>query len=63
MCVYVYLYIYFLLLFIYRKLGKQFNIQGIPALIVIKKDGTVVSENGRGDVEKKGVNAYKDWSK
>lgn len=46
-----------------EKLSEKFGIQGIPALVVTKKDGTVVSENGRGDVEKKGVNAYKDWSK
>lgn len=46
-----------------RKLGEKYGIQGIPALVVIKKDGTIVTENGRGDVEKKGVNAFKDWSK
>lgn len=44
-------------------MGEKYGIQGIPALVVIKKDGTIVTENGRGDVEKKGVNAFKDWNK
>lgn len=46
-----------------RILKKEFNIQGIPSLIVVKKDGTVVSTNGRSDVERRGSLAYKDWSK
>lgn len=46
-----------------ENLKKQFNIQGIPSLIVVKRDGTVVSSNGRSDVERKGSNAFKDWSK
>ena len=46
-----------------EKLGEQFGIQGIPTLIVVKKDGTVVSTNGRADVEQKGANAFKEWMK
>lgn len=57
-CFQLIIYSYF-----FRKLGEKYGIQGIPALVVIKKDGTIVTENGRGDVEKKGVNAFKDWSK
>lgn len=60
-------YIFCLTLFIYysffSKLKKEFNIQGIPALIVVKKDGTIVSTNGRSDVERKGSNAVKGWMK
>jgi len=31
-------------------LDQKYGIEGIPTLIVCKKDGTVVTENGRGDV-------------
>ncbi|GIY67808.1 probable nucleoredoxin 1 [Caerostris darwini] len=45
-----------------EQLKKKFNVQGIPMLIITKKDGTIVSTNGRSDVENKGANAFKDWS-
>jgi len=45
------------------QLKKQFKIEGIPTLVIIKKDGTVVSKNGRSDVERKGAAAFKDWNK
>ncbi|KFM74094.1 Nucleoredoxin-like protein 2, partial [Stegodyphus mimosarum] len=46
-----------------EQLKKKFNIQGIPTLVVIKKDGSVVTTNGRSDVEKKGSAAFKEWNK
>ncbi|GFQ92354.1 hypothetical protein TNCT_521511 [Trichonephila clavata] len=46
-----------------EQLKKKFNVQGIPMLIVTKSDGTIVSINGRSDVENKGVKAFQDWSK
>ncbi|XP_015914691.1 nucleoredoxin-like protein 2 isoform X2 [Parasteatoda tepidariorum] len=45
------------------QLKKKYDIHGIPTLIVIKKDGTIISTNGRSDVEKKGASAFKEWSK
>ncbi|GFX14188.1 nucleoredoxin-like protein 2 [Trichonephila clavipes] len=48
---------------IVEQLKKKFNVQGIPMLIVTKSDGTIVSTNGRSDVENKGVKAFQDWSK
>ncbi|CAL1281400.1 unnamed protein product [Larinioides sclopetarius] len=45
------------------QLKKKFNVQGIPMLIVTRKDGTVISTNGRSDVESKGVKAFNDWNK
>merc|ERR1712227_605855 len=30
--------------------GQKMGVQGIPALMVMNKDGTVKSKNGRGDV-------------
>ncbi|GFS37710.1 nucleoredoxin [Trichonephila inaurata madagascariensis] len=47
---------------IVEQLKKKFNVQGIPMLIVMKSDGTIVSTNGRSDVENKGVKAFQDWS-
>ncbi|XP_035229749.1 nucleoredoxin-like protein 2 isoform X2 [Stegodyphus dumicola] len=46
-----------------EQLKKKFNIQGIPTLVVIKKDGSVITTNGRSDVEKKGAAAFKEWNK
>ena len=43
------------------KLKSQFNVTGIPKLVVLGKDGNVVSENGRMDVANLGVGALKKW--
>ncbi|KAL3078063.1 hypothetical protein niasHT_033785 [Heterodera trifolii] len=32
-------------------LSKKFGISGIPALVVLKKDGTLVTKDGRADVQ------------
>merc|ERR1712141_513749 len=37
-----------------RELGTKYNVGGIPTLVVLKGDGTLISANGRGDVEAKG---------
>uniref|UniRef100_A0A914CFU6 Thioredoxin domain-containing protein n=1 Tax=Acrobeloides nanus TaxID=290746 RepID=A0A914CFU6_9BILA len=43
-------------------LAKRYNIAGIPSLIVIKPDGTVISENGRSEIESKPPKkAFADW--
>lgn len=42
---------------------SKYSIRGIPTLIVVKKDGTLVTENGRKDVESKGIQAAKEWLK
>eukprot|EP00095_Tigriopus_kingsejongensis_P011284 maker-scaffold14_size734282-snap-gene-2.20 protein:Tk11284 transcript:maker-scaffold14_size734282-snap-gene-2.20-mRNA-1 annotation:"nucleoredoxin-like protein 2" len=44
-----------------RELKQHFAISGIPALIVLKKDGTVVTKDGRAHVQGKGPNAVKEW--
>merc|ERR1712146_630671 len=33
-----------------QNMGQAMGVSGIPALMVMKKDGTVASKNGRGDV-------------
>jgi len=44
-----------------KALEKLFDISGIPALVICKADGTVVSKNGRADVQKKGPKALQAW--
>ncbi|XP_054717777.1 nucleoredoxin-like protein 2 [Uloborus diversus] len=48
---------------IVEQIKKKFDIRGIPSLVIVKKDGTVVTSNGRSDVEKKGAAAVKEWMK
>ena len=42
-------------------LQTKFDIHGIPALIVCKSDGSIVTKNGRADVEKEGAEGMKKW--
>eukprot|EP00438_Fugacium_kawagutii_P014419 Skav236074 [mRNA] locus=scaffold2211:222601:223026:- [translate_table: standard] len=37
-----------------EELAEKFGVKGIPMLVVLKPDGTVVSENGRGEVQNSG---------
>ena len=42
-------------------LTKEYGIIGIPHLVVLKPDGTVVVQNGRPDVQKKKLAAFEEW--
>ena len=44
-----------------RELKTKFGISGIPALIVCKADGSVVTQEGRADVQKSGPEGMKKW--
>ncbi|KAG1677496.1 Nucleoredoxin-like protein 2 [Nymphon striatum] len=46
------------------ELSRKYGISGIPALVVIKNDGesTLVTANGRNDIETKGPRAFQIWS-
>jgi len=44
-----------------QALKQNFGITGIPALVVCKADGTVVSKNARADVQTKGPQALQGW--
>jgi len=46
-----------------KGLKTQFGISGIPALIVCKKDGTVITKTGRQDVQSQGPAAVEQWKK
>ncbi|KAG1654493.1 Nucleoredoxin-like protein 2 [Nymphon striatum] len=47
-----------------QELSRKYGISGIPALVVIKNDGesTLVTANGRNDIETKGPRAFQIWS-
>ncbi|CAF4979382.1 unnamed protein product [Rotaria sp. Silwood1] len=40
----------------------QFSVKGIPSLIVVSSDGTILSRHGRDHVTKFGVKALETWS-
>ena len=42
-------------------LKQKFGVSGIPCLVVIKSDGTLITKDGRGAVQGKGPAAVKDW--
>ena len=44
-----------------EQLAKEYNVNGIPTLIVIDQNGKVVSTNARGEVTSKGAKAYDQW--
>uniref|UniRef100_A0A1E1WVT5 protein-disulfide reductase n=1 Tax=Tityus obscurus TaxID=1221240 RepID=A0A1E1WVT5_TITOB len=46
-----------------KELKSKYSITGIPTLIVIKKDGTLITINGRTDIQSKGAKAYTEWTK
>ena len=44
-------------------LAKKFEVRGIPALIIVSKDGTTITKNGRGDVSSNPKGALDSWQK
>lgn len=42
-------------------LRNQFEVRGIPKLIVLGADGSVITEDGRRDVQSKGIQAWTEW--
>ena len=45
-----------------KELDEKFEVQGIPTLVVLKADGTVITNDGRGAVQSKGAQALSDWN-
>ena len=45
------------------KLKKDHGVRGIPTLVVVKKDGTVINANARGVVEGRGPKYFKNVCK
>lgn len=44
-----------------QELKKRFGVSGIPYLVVLKADGSVVTKEGRNAVQSKGPGAVKEW--
>jgi len=44
-----------------QQLKHNFGISGIPALIVCRADGTLISKNGRTEVQTAGPQALTNW--
>ncbi|XP_022664529.1 nucleoredoxin-like protein 2 isoform X2 [Varroa jacobsoni] len=44
------------------ELGSHFGVRSIPTLIILKKDGTVISKDGRSEVQSKGTGAWELWT-
>jgi len=45
------------------ELSKKFGVSGIPYLVVLKSDGTVITKDGRSAVQRQGAAAIKTWKK
>ena len=46
-----------------KKLKEHFGVSGIPMLVVLNKDGKLVTKDGRGDVSGKGPASVAHWKK
>ena len=46
-----------------KELKSKYSVQGIPTLVIVKNDGTLVSLNGREDVQKEGPPVFAKWNK
>uniref|UniRef100_A0A1W7RA19 Nucleoredoxin-like protein 2 n=1 Tax=Hadrurus spadix TaxID=141984 RepID=A0A1W7RA19_9SCOR len=46
-----------------RDLKQKYSVTGIPTLVIVKKDGTLITKDGRSAVQSNGAQAYKSWVK
>ena len=44
-----------------KELSAKFGCKGIPHLVILQQDGSILNPNGRADVQNKGGNAYDEW--
>ena len=44
-----------------KAVSDKYGVKGIPALIILNSDGSVLEQNGRGDVTSKGPSVINDW--
>lgn len=40
----------------------MFNVTTLPTVVVVNKDGTIVSKNGKEEIEANGVNVLIMWT-
>ena len=44
-----------------QKLSKKFDVSGIPYLVVLKTDGTIITKEGRSAVQGQGPSVVRTW--
>ncbi|MCC5849831.1 MAG: redoxin family protein [Verrucomicrobia bacterium] len=44
-------------------LGRNFEVRGIPTLVILDDKGNLITKNGRGDVSQNAETALKTWQK
>jgi len=44
-----------------QDLKKRFQVSGIPTLVIINRDGDVITRNGRSEVVEKGPQVFQKW--
>lgn len=42
-------------------LKEKFGVKGIPAVVVVKKDGTLITKDGRAAITRKGPMVVNEW--
>jgi hypothetical protein len=47
----------------FRTLKSKYGVSGIPCLVVVKKNGTVITKDGRSDVHRLGAGCFQQWEK
>lgn len=47
--------------FLFRTLKSKYDIKAIPKLIVIRDNGTIITEKGRKDIQDKGMICFRGW--
>ena len=46
-----------------QQLSEMFGVSGIPYLVVVKSDGTLITKDGRSAVQGQGPTVVKSWKK
>jgi hypothetical protein len=46
----------------FRALKSKYGVSGIPCLVVVKKDGTIITKDGRSDVHRFGASCFQQWA-
>lgn len=52
-----------LLSFGFRELRLMYGVSTVPTIIVVKKDGVIVTEQGQKEIETNGINVLVMWTK
>ena len=45
-----------------KELSSKYGVKGIPMLVVVKPDGTLINANARGEITSKGPHAFEEFA-